>query len=1500
MALQLDDVRAFGHALPAPFLKLKLETELLRHKLLRKSSSTDAQKLAADWDFYRNKLRALGQGLSERVKNHVLEPLVAMLGYEEIVAADEVVTREGKENGGLLFRGKDGASLRAWAVARDTDLDAPSKRGRAYRFSPARIAHRVLEQTGEHLGLLTDGTELRLLLRDPGRADSHLVLPLERDGGWRSAREAPDSFRLLLALGSPKGVQAIPQLIDAARGAQREVTKKLRQQARAAVEKFVQGVYDNPKNAEQRAAWQQLDSDARAKLAKELWREGLILVYRLLFVLKLESDADPARVFSFAATSLWRQTFSPSTGLAPIVRRVLDDGADTGGLLEGGLRSLFRLFVEGLVSRELTVRPLGGALFGPEAMPRLEALRWGERAVSHLLDALLWTPADGKIERERVHYGTLDVEDLGSVYEALLELEPGIATEPMCRLRRAKLEVVVPAAQGDPYRAAAGAVADEDAEDDDADEADEDGDEDKKGKGKTKVAFVEDIPAGRFFLRTGLGRKSSGSYYTPQAFVRFLVEETLGPQLRVRSPKDDPKPAAILALKVLDPAMGSGHFLVEACRHLGSALYEACRLCDELATKAETDAAKAGPTEREALLARTAELRSRVQVLPDPQDELVAYLPSRASEGGDTGLSQRKAEALCRRLVAVHCLYGVDLNPLAVELARLSLWLESYAEGLPLTFLDHRLLQGNSLTGPFFKDLLTWPVSGQPIADLMFRGLAQSLEHRRAEAARLVGELEASVGRDLVDLIQKQQLKERLDHLLSPFCDLARAWSGIVMLGDTMADQAFRELAQAVSEGRPTAPCLLANPVLAQAAEAGASSISYDLAFPDVFCKPSSGFDAVLGNPPWDKVRTERRDLLATIDARFLGGKEAAGVGTAHEELEQAFAANPVCTRHEQDQKRLRRTYLRLADSVTGDRATLGNSADPDLYKFFVIRTHQQLAPTGGLGLVVGGGFAKVPTDGNLRKWLFSTCAVHIFAHFLNLRQLFGGASSRIAFVVLRASKDQRSSRTKLLIGLNATSPEDLLYPSEDRPLRYVDYDDATRSLTSTGDLTQSIQASSEEPQIANAAMALSAMAQLGIQPTADIHRTSGQVAMCNLSSVSGMEGRRDARDPSLSSQLQLLGFAPLYSGRSMTSHDSLPQGKSGKWDPRVTELVRLDHAKCQSLLDRIRYYRFSWRATCGHVSTNERSARACILPPGSVAGDSLRTERSPSTRPNWAALCVSAVFNSFVFDWLARRTIQSNLNPSVLKLIPWPDVTHCRSFLAHNAMRLECNNALYQQLWREQVGPEWREDSPENHLPAVSDPRQRASIRAQIDAVVATCYGLSRSQYSYVLSTFSPRTHPDVLRTCMEAVDDLHAIGMETFTRRYDPYCDIPIHEALPQPAVARHAFSPLPEGIASSRGMKRKPRPSSGPMLPFVEPPPIRTIQVAEPRPGYLGADHSTMLLSLLDERGSITSSDAQVATGLDAAGVRPLLQRLVADGHAKVEGQKRGTRYVRRTDG
>jgi hypothetical protein len=891
VALDLRDCSFIGPALPEPFVKFQMERLLRKDGLLPASTGNEGKALAASWDSYRRKLRLLGeQGGAQRVANHVLEPLAERLGYAQVERQAEVVTREGAESGGWLFKNESGDKLRAWAYDVGQDLDAPSRRGRAFRYSPSQVALRVLQSQGERVGLLTDGLELRLLICDASRKESHIAVRLDRsDGGWRAARDVPDSYRLLFALASPAGVKKIAALVDEARLAQTNVTAKLRVQARQAVLDFVNEILDRPQTETILSA---LPDEKRAPdaLARDLWHEGLVFIYRLLFVFQLEASPDPARAFTFASSSLWRTTYSPSQALAPVARRVLDAGAETGRYLEDGLRALFRMFESGLQSSEMKVSRLAGMLFAEGSTPLLDRLSWGERAVALLLDRLLWTDGESardagkdrkredKSGRERVHYGALDVENLGRVYEALLELEPGLATEPMCRLRRDKLEVVLPAAQGEPYRPKKpDAVTASSHEVDDAGtEADDSTDEDESSRKKAKVVWVESIPPGRFYLRVGLGRKASGSYYTPHPFVTFLVEETLDPQLAERSPKEDPQPGKILTLRVLDPAMGSGHFLVEVCRFLGDRLYEACRLCDELALKAEDAAARATePEERERLIRRVTELRQRVIDLPDPNDELLAYLPSRAVEGEASGLSQSKARAIARRLVAVHCLYGVDKNPLAVELAKLSLWLESYAEGLPLTFLDHRLVCGDSLTGPFVSHLSMYPRSGEPIDQLFARNLKERLEATLTDALQHITALEATVGTDVADTEQKRAAKRRLDESLAPLRTLAAAWSGLVQRGpsktDGADDEAYAALADAVAQQRDLSAVLTAHPILAQAIDAGSDAVPYDLAFPEVFfptgkVEPRGGFDAVVGNPPWDKLLPADKEFFSSFD----------------------------------------------------------------------------------------------------------------------------------------------------------------------------------------------------------------------------------------------------------------------------------------------------------------------------------------------------------------------------------------------------------------------------------------------------------------------------------------------------------------------------------------------------------------------------------------------------------------------------------------------------------
>lgn len=1391
MALDLRDVDFAGPAMPEPFVRYKLEPLLQKKKLLGKESKTEAKTRQERWEVYRRHLRRLGpQSGDIAVRERVLAPLLEHLGYDELIKSDSVLTREGTESGGFLFRSADGKELRAWAVPMAMDLDAPNMRGRAYRFSPALVAQRVLLAKGERVALLTDGSVLRIVLSDPSGRDSHLALDLSKAGGWRRATAMPDSFRLLCALCQPKGVAAVGDLLDEARLAQTGVTKALREQARRAVEEFIQGLLDAPENHAARQQWHDLDA-----IAQQLWHEGLVLVYRLLFVLKLETSADPARAFSFAAASTWRNSYSPSTALAPIVEAVRDEGADTGGFLAASLRALFKLFAHGVSATDLQVTPLGGMLFGAGVTPLLDSLHWSERAVADLLAALLWTPADGvrakrtdrgDSGRERVHYGTLDVEDLGRVYEALLELEPGVTAEPKSRLRRGKLEVVVSQGHAATYRAPADGSAD--ANDEDEGEGEGEGEELDYAEGgeersKSKVTFVEDIPAGRFYLRVGLGRKASGSYYTPHAFVRFLVQETLRPQVQKRSPHDNPKPLAILALNVLDPAMGSGHFLVEACRFLGDALYEACRLCDEHALQAQTEAEAAqNEAERSKLLSRARELWQRVSDLPDPNDELLAYLPSRVLDADEGGLSQRKALALCRRLAAVHCLYGVDKNPLAVELARVSLWLESYAEGLPLTFLDHRLIRGDSITGPFFEHLLTYPGTGGPMEELHTRGIAQRLTHVLADALSHVTQLEATIGKDLADLEQKQFAKAKLDAALAPLRVLSAAWSGGVMLGKDADDAGYEHLLRAVADGGECEHVLRGRPVLARMRDLGRDAVAYDLVFSEVFhpngaVHRSGGFDAVLGNPPWDKLRVERRDILASLDPRYLEGKEASDETLAHsEEIHRAFSSYPIAVALAMSVECTRRACRAVMSTSTYSGGTAAIPAgDPDQYQIFLVRTGSLLALHGILGFIVGGGLAKNPADAPLRSSLFAFLRPQFFAHYHNLRQLFGGASSRISFCLFIGTRSDADAQSNVTIALDLTTFEALEHIDR-APFSALSVTALRESATSIAGVLR------PKDKFTGAYDAIEGLTRRGLQVGNDLHKTAAKPAFRHLRRILDAE---DARDPGVLSQLASKGFACLYDGRAIDFFDAFPTRKSGKWRPQIDLVVDLGHARALAVSSRTAYFRLAWRSTCGHPSTNARSARPCILPPGCLAGNSIILETTPQDRPNSDALIACAIISSFAFDAQVRPTIQSHLNKAVMRLARWPAIVGVASvFLAHEAMRLSAVHTGYGPLWSEQLGDCWREPKPLHAWP-VLEGDARWVARANIDAIVAAAYGLSREQYAHVLSSFSHTSHPNTPPICLAAFDELKRNGVEAFAKDHDPYFDVPLVSTHASPVV-------------------------------------------------------------------------------------------------------------------
>ena len=348
--------------------------------------------------------------------------------------------------------------------------------------------------------------------------------------------------------------------------------------------------------------------------------------------------------------------------------------------------------------------------------------------------------------------------------------------------------------------------------------------------------------------------------------------------------------------------------------------------------------------------------------------------------------------AICRRLVAVHCLYGADRNPLAVELAKLSLWLESYAEGLPLTFLDHRLVQGDSLAGPCFTQLATLPVGGGPLDPLLARGVAARLGDALHAAMAEVRALQATVGRDAADLALKEAAKGRLDAALHPLRQLARAWSGAVMLGARGADDEYLALAHLVA-AQGTWPDKLTRRQATLVA-AGASALPWDLTFPEVLQPDATGarnggFDVVLGNPPWDIVQQNAKEFLAGFDLSIL---DAATKREAHGK--QAWLLTDPATaaafrayqeNFERQHRVVNRLYAHQKVAVSG-QPTGGKL---DTFRIFAERILQLAGPRGAIGMVVPSSFHANEGATGIRRLYLDETDLRTCLSFENRRKLF-------------------------------------------------------------------------------------------------------------------------------------------------------------------------------------------------------------------------------------------------------------------------------------------------------------------------------------------------------------------------------------------------------------------------------------------------------------------------------------------------------------------------------
>jgi len=612
-------------------------------------------------------------------------------------------------------------------------LDKPEELTGTWRYPPTAKFERLLRHTGVPVGLLCNGYDLRLIYAPAGESTSHLTFRTA-DMQQPSGRPVLAAFELLLNAKrtyTAAEVFTFPGLLRESRRRQADVTKDLAEQVFAAVELLLEGFEQAAArdSAEGRINWlrEALEADD-----DHLYQGVLSVVLRLVFLLYAED-----------------QGLLPTSNITYArhlsVQGLYDDLVDDSGMhpesmhhrfgAYGRLLALFRGMFLGVAHGELQLPPRRGKLFDPSSYPFLEGGLPGSTAAIVLPDAraAVQPPSvdDGVVhavlhrlivfEGQRLSYRAVDVEQLGAIYESLMGyhvlrveteavrfgshrvwVETGMlrkqkpaerskSLKEICGLSAAQIAKVEAALQGHASEAALAEALNELS----------------PGK-KHEKATRHHAPAGKLVLQPGDERRRSGSHYTPRSLTERIVRRTLEPLLACLGA--EPSEPQLLSLKICDPAMGSGAFLVEVTRQLA--------------------------------------------------DQLVATW---TREGKLAALTEEfdDAHLHARRLVVQRCVYGVDKNAAAVELAKLSLWLITLSGELPFTFVDHALRHGDSLVGLNIEQITSFhwkPDKQVPLfKQVLEESLNEALEHR--------GELlDLAKNEDARSQEQKRRLLDHADH----------------------------------------------------------------------------------------------------------------------------------------------------------------------------------------------------------------------------------------------------------------------------------------------------------------------------------------------------------------------------------------------------------------------------------------------------------------------------------------------------------------------------------------------------------------------------------------------------------------------------------------------------------------------------------------------------------------------------------------------------------------
>lgn len=1161
------------------------------------------------------------------------------------------------------------------------------------RLAPHSLVQEYLNRT-EHLwGLVTNGGTLRLL-RDCTfvRRQAYVDFDLQAIIEEQRFQDFAVLYRLLHRSRLPRGLADADEcLLETYYTHSVEQGGRVREHLRDGVEecltRLANGFLHHPANEGLRSRVSPTCTGNERITPEDLYRQLLRLVYRFLFLLVSEDrglvSADP----------IYREYY----GIARL-RRLLENRAayTAHDDLWQSLRVIWLALADEKFAGSLGLAPLNGELFAGQALDECTVANQG------LLEAfwhLAWYQERPSSPPRRVNYAALDVEELGSVYEGLLEFHP----------------IVEMGSSGQPV----------------------------------------------FRLLFGSERKTTGSYYTPPQLVNELVQSALEPVIRERlaaRPKDPEK--ALLSIRVCDPAAGSGHFLLAAARRLGKEL-------------------------------------------------------ARSRTGEDEPAPERVREAI--RDVISHCIYGVDRNPLAVDLCRVALWLESHTGDKPLTFLDHRIRGGDSLVGVFNLESLKGGIPDkafEPVGDdnkAAARELARRNRDERAGEQDLFAwdprtalphltQQSQELGAIADDSPEEIQRKKRLyeqshaDPAWQRQHDACDLWAAAFFQELTPTTRGITSgvLANHIA-GRPADPRIVA---AAQVLSLRHRFFHWPLEFPEVFA--DRGFDVILGNPPWEKLTIGDEEWFAVWVPEIAGTKGKARRDKLIRELE---VTNPAIHSLYRDAKRTQEASAKILSCDAGTFPLTG-FRELNTYHLFTELAAALVAPTGRVGVIVKTGIGSAENCLPLFKALTDANQLVSLYDFVNRKPLFPAVQTVERFSLLtftgRAGHGDPIQFATLCQDVPdlarpgrvySLSPEDIALMSPTNgacPLLKGERDaEIMRELYRNFPILGASDPrrpnefwNVEYVRIFDMAndsgdfKKLEELEAMGLTPAADRRVRAGGEEYWPL-----YEGKYIFLFDHRYGSFETVPTARKYGRKAEAPSPTLSQLQDPNyeilpryWFPRTRWLGRAGQRRLRT------DYHFVFRDVAG-VYPDLRTAIGAIAP-AVPAGD-----KSPClTLADWpepasharAILAFAGLFASIPFDYLVRNKLFSkSLKWNTLGQIPMPPpkivVPLAGEDHTPRACMVKAGLELAFTTWA--LLPLGRALGYER--PFVYDPERRFFLLRLIDALSARFFSLSREEFAHVLSTFETlgdwerRTHAEY-RTARVALEMFDAI--EASQKRGEP----------------------------------------------------------------------------------------------------------------------------------